>query len=134
MRVRRLSIACSAALVAVLTLVPDAGAKGKSSAALEGIPRYKHVAIAILENENEATTFGPGSPATYLNSLVSTGAFDPNYYGTGHVSLDNYIAMTSGQPANPLTSTDCEANNFYSCAVCARGLRPDRSAARSISR
>src|SRR2546425_8858468 len=114
MRVRRLSIACSAALIAVLTLVPETGAKGKSGP-LEGLPRYQHVAIVVLENENEATTFGPGSPATYLNSLVPTGAFDPNYYATGHVSLDNYIAMTSGQPANPLTSTDCEANNFYSC-------------------
>ena len=115
MRLRSLWISGSAALIAALVIVPAAGAKGKQPASLEGIPRYKHVAIVVLENEDEATTFGPGSPATYLNSLVPTGAFDPNYYGTGHVSLDNYIAMTSGQPANPLTSSDCEANNFYSC-------------------
>ena len=114
---RRIALVLAPVVLVLLFAVPAAGAKSKPKhpPALEGIPRYQHVAIVVLENENEATTFGPGSPATYLNSLVPTGAFDPNYYATGHVSLDNYIAMTSGQPANPLTSTDCEANNFYSC-------------------
>ena len=30
------------------------------------------------------------------------------YYGTGHVSLDNYIAMLSGQAATPQTRSDCQ--------------------------
>src|SRR5262249_41191084 len=29
------------------------------------------------------------------------------YYGTGHASLDNYIAMLSGQAATPETRNDC---------------------------
>ncbi len=31
----------------------------------------------------------------------------PNYYGVGHASLDNYIAMISGQAPNPSTQADC---------------------------
>jgi hypothetical protein len=30
-----------------------------------------------------------------------------NYYGIGHNSLDNYIAMVSGQAPNPITQADC---------------------------
>ncbi|MFN2545599.1 MAG: alkaline phosphatase family protein [Actinomycetota bacterium] len=84
--------------------------------ALEGIPRYDHVAIVVLENEDFDASFSTSSPAKYLNkTLVPKGVLNTGYYATGHVSLDNYIAMTSGQPANPLSSSDCEANNFWSC-------------------
>jgi hypothetical protein len=30
-----------------------------------------------------------------------------NYYATGHVSLDNYIAQVSGQAPTPLSASDC---------------------------
>jgi hypothetical protein len=68
----------------------------------------KHVLVIDLENESEGTTFGPNSPATYLNhTLLPMGAFIQNYYATGHVSLDNYISQVSGQAPNLLTSSDC---------------------------
>jgi hypothetical protein len=71
-------------------------------------PPIKHVFVIIDENENDSTTFGPMSPAPYLSrTLVSAGAYDANYYGVGHNSLDNYIAMVSGQAPNPITSADC---------------------------
>ena len=57
-----------------------------------------HVFVIVLENEDADTTFGPSSPAPYLaTTLRSQGAFVPNYYGIGHNSLDNYLAMVSGQ-------------------------------------
>ncbi len=53
--------------------------------------------------------FGAGSPAPYLaTTLPSEGAFIPNYYGIGHESLDNYIAMISGQAPNAETQSDCK--------------------------
>ena len=71
-------------------------------------PPIKHVFIIVEENESEATTFGPGSPAPYLSkTLVGQGAYLSNYYGIGHHSLDNYIGMVSGQAPNPSTSADC---------------------------
>ena len=33
----------------------------------------------------------------------------PNYYGIGHNSNDNYIAMISGQAPNPQTQADCQS-------------------------
>ena len=73
----------------------------------------QHVIVVDLENESFASTFGPTSPATYLNhTLVPQGELLEHYYATGHVSLDNYIAQVSGQARNPLTSSDCLSASF----------------------
>jgi hypothetical protein len=72
-------------------------------------PAIGHVFIVMLENEDEATSFGPSSPASYLSkTLPSMGLMLPNYYGTGHESLDNYISLISGQGPNPTTQSDCQ--------------------------
>jgi phosphatidylinositol-3-phosphatase len=72
------------------------------------LPPVRHVFVIVLENESVGTTFGPGSAAPYLaGPLVAAGAFVPHYYGIGHNSLDNYIAMISGQAPNPTTQADC---------------------------
>ncbi|MEO6858935.1 MAG: alkaline phosphatase family protein [Solirubrobacteraceae bacterium] len=64
--------------------------------------------VIVLENENASTTFGPSSPAPYLAyTLTAAGAYVPNYYGIGHNSLDNYVAMVSGQAPNLTTQADC---------------------------
>jgi hypothetical protein len=71
-------------------------------------PPIKHVFTIILENESASTTFGPNPPAPYLaKTLTSEGAYLPKYYGIGHASNDNYIAMISGQPPNTLNREDC---------------------------
>ena len=72
------------------------------------MPPIRHVFLIILENKNFTDTFGPHSGAPYLaKTLSAKGALLPQYYGTGHSSLDNYIAMMSGQSNNPETSSDC---------------------------
>jgi hypothetical protein len=74
-------------------------------------PAIGHVWTIVLENKDYDTTFGakPGSP--YLGTeLPQRGALLTNYYGTGHLSLDNYITMVSGQAPNTITQSDCQ---FY---------------------
>jgi hypothetical protein len=109
----------SRALVArwVLCLLGLLGSRPALAAAggLEGIPRFSHIVVLMLENESFSTTWGSGSAATYLNGLRSRGALADHYYATGHNSLDNYIAMVSGQPVQPATAADCEALNLYDC-------------------
>ena len=78
-----------------------------TAAAAQAVPKPKHVFIIVLENESRDTTFGANSPALYLNALARKGAYLENYYATGHYSLDNYIAMVSGQAPNPITQSDC---------------------------
>lgn len=71
----------------------------------EGI---KNILVVNLENESEGATFGPASPAKYLNdTLLKQGELIPDWYATGHVSLDNYIAQISGQGSTPSTNSDC---------------------------
>ncbi|HET9101934.1 MAG TPA: alkaline phosphatase family protein [Solirubrobacteraceae bacterium] len=95
-------LALLGALVALIPAAASAAAPGGGSA-------IHHVFIIVLENESAATTFGPGSPAPYLaGPLRAQGAFVPNYYGTGHNSNDNYIAMISGQAPNPQSQADCQ--------------------------
>jgi hypothetical protein len=77
--------------------------------------RIGHVFVIVLENEGFNTTFGTAAqqnPTTqYLaQTLPSQGVLLNQYYGTGHVSLDNYIAMMSGQSSTVQTHVDC---TFY---------------------
>lgn len=125
MRTRAL-LAAAFAAVATVPFAPAASAATTPS--LEGVPAVQHVVILVLENESFATTWSAASPAKYLNALVAQGAFVPNYYGTGHVSLDNYIAMTSGLAGAQIapTYTDCLGINLYACSQ-------DVSAAATVS-
>lgn len=63
-----------------------------------GHSKFGHVFIIVLENAGFDVTFGPHSKAPYLSkTLTSQGVLLAQYYGTGHASLDNYIAMISGR-------------------------------------
>lgn len=86
---------------------PTAPAAGSSNAAAPAAP-IRHVFLLLLENQSYAVTFGAHSPAPYLASqLASQGALLNQYYGIGHWSLDNYIALISGQAPNRQTQADC---------------------------
>ena len=118
----RLRLPLAAAVLVAVTLAPIGFASppaGAEAAGLEGIPRFSHIVVLTEENENESSTFASTSPATFLNSQVANGVFLPNYYGTGHVSLDNYLAMVSGQPGNGLSNTDCLTVSLWTCAQAA---------------
>lgn len=67
-----------------------------------------HVFVITLENEGFDTTFGPASQAPYLaKDLPGMGVLLSQYFGIGHASLDNYVAMISGQAATNETRRDC---------------------------
>ncbi len=81
---------------------------GGVPAASAALPPIHHVFVIVLENEGAASTFGSPPPAPYLaTTMRAAGAYLPNYYGIGHASLDNYIAMISGQAPNQDTQSDC---------------------------
>ncbi|QBQ97231.1 alkaline phosphatase family protein [Paraburkholderia pallida] len=104
-----------ASVFAALFAVLFVSACGSSSTpAATGQQQIRHVFVITLENENYASTFGSSSKAPYLaQTLASQGAVVQNYYGTGHVSLDNYIAMVSGQAPTPQTDNDCTDYEDY---------------------
>jgi hypothetical protein len=102
-------------LTLVLCLVLFCGIAGTLVACSSDTPasvvtnKVNHVFVIVLENENYSTTFGTGTKSPYLaNTLTAQGAWLQQYYGTGHVSLDNYISMMSGQAGTPDTIADCQ--------------------------
>jgi hypothetical protein len=100
--VKRLSLLAGVVLALLAGFVVPASAATK-------LPPVKHVWVIVLENENADETFGPGTKAPYLaTEMPKQGALLPNYYATGHQSLDNYISLVSGQAPNPQTQADCQ--------------------------
>jgi hypothetical protein len=94
---------CAAALSPFAGHGGAAGAEFKTTAA-----NIQHVFVIVLENKSFTDTFGTSTQDPYLqNTLVPAGALLTQYYGTGHVSLDNYISMISGQAPTPDTTNDC---------------------------
>jgi phosphatidylinositol-3-phosphatase len=68
----------------------------------------KHVFTIILENQAYNNTFGPQMPVPYLSQTVAAqGASVPNYYGTSHFSLGNYLSLISGQAVTTANQDDC---------------------------
>jgi hypothetical protein len=114
MRVLRLGLCV---LAATVLLAPAARA---------ALPPIKHVFVVVLENKNYVETFGANTKAKYFaNTLARRGQLLTQYYGTGHLSLDNYIAMVSGQGPNPQTQADCQRFTDF---VAAAGLDADGQA------
>jgi hypothetical protein len=71
-------------------------------------PRIGHVFVIVLENQSFERTFAADSKAPYLaHELPAQGALLRQYYGIGHFSLGNYVAMVSGQAPNADTQRDC---------------------------
>ena len=107
---RRIVVAIS---VIALAAVASASASGASVASNAGAAKGKkpaigHVFVINLENTGYDTTFGSSSKAPYLSkTLTAKGQLLTQYYGIGHVSLDNYIAQISGQGPSKATQTDC---------------------------
>ncbi len=70
--------------------------------------RIRHIVVIDLENEDFAFSFGPDSPARYLNDvLVPKGQLVENYYATSHASMGNYVTQISGQASTQAQNNDC---------------------------
>jgi hypothetical protein len=100
MRLVRAAILAGLLWSAVGLSAPAAGASAS--------PEIKHLFTIVLENKNAEQTFSASPPSRYLGrTMPAEGALVPNYFGIGHHSLVNYIAMISGQPPNLKTQHNC---------------------------
>jgi hypothetical protein len=105
----------------------EAFAQASASQPVPRAGKPQHVFIIVLENEGFDTTFGQNSPAPYLSrELTKKGLLLTQYYGIGHFSLDNYIAMISGQAPNAYTQNDCFT--YYDFKPLTNELDPDGQA------
>src|ERR1700683_2231413 len=114
-RWRRMLAAAGAFAVAVLTIaVPAISANAASPGpnTVGGLTpgSIQHVWLIILENKSYDETFTGLNNNSYLwQTLPSEGGLLKNYYGTGHSSQDNYIALASGQGPEEDVQEDCSS-------------------------
>jgi hypothetical protein len=103
-----LNARCRGAIAAALA-VAALGSVTTTAHAATGLPPIRHVFVIVLENKEFLEWYAPGPVADpYLSqTLAPEGALVPNYFGTGHSSADNYIAMISGQPPTSDSKNDC---------------------------
>ncbi|MCW2779509.1 MAG: phosphoesterase, partial [Frankiales bacterium] len=102
--------ALAAALAVLACAVPTAlsAAAPAGAATATGTPRLKHVWVIELENKSFDAAFVQNSNTYLYKTLPSQGALLRQYYGIGHLSLDNYVAELSGQAPNAVTQSDCQ--------------------------
>jgi len=79
----------------------------------DGALGITHVFQIVLENESYKHSY-VHNPNHYLSrTLPKQGTLLTHYHGIGHYSLDNYLAMISGQAPNKSTRADCfQYRNF----------------------
>jgi hypothetical protein len=71
-------------------------------------PAVRHVFVINIENKGFRTLWGPHSAAPYLaRTLRAKGVLLPQYHGTAHHSLGNYLAQISGQGPDYAIQHDC---------------------------
>ncbi len=105
-RTTRLAAALAIAAAPLLTAAAPAHAD-------TALPPVKHVWTIVLENSDFAVTTGDDvlrGSAYLTRTLAPRGALVPNYFGTGHSSLDNYVSMISGQGPTEATQGDCSGD------------------------
>ena len=111
-RARQLCVAAACAAVPAISshAVADDRCDVRGGIERAAVPEgaIEHVLVIDLENESFDDTFGPSSPAVYLNTvLLGQGELVNNYFATSHVSLGNYLSQVSGQAPTSSTNNDC---------------------------
>ena len=72
-----------------------------------------HVFVIVLENKTFDELYGANGSSYLASTLESQGTLLPNYYGIGHESNPNYLALISGQGPNPQTQADCQSYDDF---------------------
>jgi Phosphoesterase family/FG-GAP repeat len=79
-------------------------------------PTYKHV-IVIMDENNSYGDIIDSSLAPYINSLAADCGLASEYHNITHVSLPNYLGITSGLPFKNLLPFDKDCVPSSSCQV-----------------
>ena len=84
------SLSLAAAVIALL-----AGPAAARPAALEGVPRYAHIFVIVLENKDYGQILG-GTLAPHIDRLAHAYGEAARFYSEVHPSEANYVALLGG--------------------------------------
>jgi phospholipase C len=91
--------ACAAAVVAFAIPASASGPPAGNTPAAVGhpFPHMDHVFVIMMENTSYSALLDPANTnTTFIQSLAKTYGLETNYFGVTHVSMPNYLAVTSG--------------------------------------
>jgi len=104
-----LTLAAIVSVAATVAALPVAASGKVTSGPAGPALGIKHVFVIVIENEGFDKTF-TNNPNPYLGkTLQQQGTVLTQYYGIGHESNPNYLAMISGQAPNVMTQSDCQS-------------------------
>ena len=104
------TLSCSAAATSQSGPTRSGAADRVSVAASANV---RHVFVIVLENEDYSASYVNNKNPWLGRKLQTQGTLLTQYYATGHLSNDNYIAMISGQAPNQSTSFDCQTYSDF---------------------
>lgn len=81
------------------------------------IPRFDHVFLVYLENEDFRSIIGNTSEAPYLNGLLSKGTLLANFFAEEHPSDGNYLAFAGGSTFGVPLNDPLEENPTYTISA-----------------
>ena len=107
MRIRLVAAVLLASAIAatVVGYVLPAGASGNPATPIAGgpgpgqpgFPRMTHIFVIMMENTSYTDLLSPANTnTTFIQSIANNYGLETNYSGVTHVSLPNYMAVTSG--------------------------------------
>src|SRR5690348_11960665 len=103
---RALPLALATPLLCLVGVAP-ATAAGPDPKQL-GTLGIGHVFVINIENKSFDEAYVSNKNPYLPKALRAQGVLLKQYYGIGHLSLDNYIAELSGQAPNAVTQSDCQ--------------------------
>ena len=77
------------------------------------VPRFQHVFLLYLENEDFSQIVGNTAQAPYLNSLLPRGSLLANFFAEEHPSDANYLALAGGSAFGVPLDDPAEENPLY---------------------
>ncbi|HTR93425.1 MAG TPA: alkaline phosphatase family protein [Trebonia sp.] len=81
------------------------------------VPRYQHVFLFYLENEDFGQVIGNTRQAPYLNSLTRQGVLLTGFYAEEHPSDGNYLAFAGGSAFGVPLDDPAEENPLYTISA-----------------
>ena len=77
------------------------------------VPRFQHVFLFYLENEDFKSVIGNTAQAPYLNSLLPRSSLLANFFAEEHPSDGNYLALAGGSTFGVPLDDPAEENPLY---------------------
>jgi hypothetical protein len=98
-----LALLGASAVLATIAAIPSSAVPAGRAAS-----PIRHVFLIVLENESYDASYVHNANPWLGRKLPAQGTLLTQYYGIGHESNPNYLAMISGQGPNPMTQSDCQ--------------------------